>query len=72
MSLQKMRLSEAYFSEAVPSVIGSSSYLLFHARSRLTRGLEHLELGEAKKELLRLAGIEADRGLGIVPRALEL
>ena len=40
--------------------------------ARLTAGLEHLELGEAEKELLRLAGVEADRGLGIVPRALEL
>ena len=40
--------------------------------ARLTRGLEHLELGEAKKELLGLACIEDDRGLGIVPRALEL
>ena len=38
----------------------------------MTRGLEHLELGEAKKELLRLSGIEADRGLSIVPCALEL
>ena len=72
MYLQKKRLSEAYPLEAVPSVIALSSYLLFHARSRLTRGLEHLELGEAKKELLRLAGVEADRGFGIVPRALEL
>lgn len=72
MYLQKKRLSEAYPSEAVPSVIGLFSYLLFHVRSRLTRGLEHLELGEAEKELLRLAGIEADRGLGIVPRTLEL
>ena len=40
--------------------------------ARMTRGLEHFELGEAEKELLRLAGIEADRGLGIVPCALEL
>ena len=67
-----MRLSGAYPSEAVPTVIVLSSYLRFHAYSILTRGLEHLELGEAEKELLRLAGVEADRGLGIVPRALEL
>ena len=67
-----MRLSGAYPSEAVPTVIVLSSHLLFYARSRLTAGLEHLELGEAKKELLGLAGIKADRGLGIVPRALEL
>ncbi len=67
-----MGLSEDYSSEAVPTVIVLSSHLLFYARSRLTRGLEHLELGEAEKELLRLAGVEADRGLGIVPRALEL
>ena len=40
--------------------------------ARLTRGLEHLELGEAEKELLRLASIEEDRGLSIVPCALEL
>ena len=72
MYLQKKGLSEAYSSEAVPTVIVLSSHLLFHAFSRLTAGLEHLELGEAEKELLRLAGVEADRGLGIVTRAFEL